>query len=220
MAQQGSHILSTLLSSTKFTNVYAYSRRKLSESPKLQTIESSESETWPSLFPASAKAQVFISALGTTKAQAGSIEAQRKIDFDLNLALAKAAKEAGVATYVLISGAMGDSSSRFAFVKIKGELEDAVKALGFTHTIIVQPGLIVGDREDSRPAEFAVRTFANILGRVSGGVLKNFWAQDADMIAKAAVSAAIKVQQGGQEPGVWVIGGADIMKLGKTEWES
>jgi uncharacterized protein YbjT (DUF2867 family) len=217
---QGSYILSTLLSSQKFTNVYAYSRKKLSQSsPKLQTIESPASDTWPSLFPTTGKAQVFFSALGTTKAQAGSIEAQRKIDLDLNLALAKAAKEAGVATYVLISGAMGDSSSRLAFVRMKGELEDAVKALGFTHTIILQPGLIVGDRQDSRPVEFALRTFANVLGSVSRGALKNFWAQDAETIAKAAVSAAIKVQEGGKEPGVWFIGGADIVKFGKTEWK-
>lgn len=38
----------------------------------------------------------FFSALGTTRAQAGSLEAQRKIDFDLNLELAQKAKEGGV----------------------------------------------------------------------------------------------------------------------------
>ena len=43
------------------------------------------------------------------------------------------------------------------YSKMKGELEDSVNALGFDHTIIVRPGLIVGGREDSRPAEFAIR---------------------------------------------------------------
>lgn len=41
---------------------------------------------------------VFVSCLGTTKAQAGSIEAQRKIDLDLNLQLATAAREEGMET--------------------------------------------------------------------------------------------------------------------------
>jgi len=43
------------------------------------------------------------------------------------------------------------------YSKMKGELEDSVNALGFDHTIIVRPGLIVGGREESRPAEFVIR---------------------------------------------------------------
>jgi uncharacterized protein YbjT (DUF2867 family) len=99
------------------------------------------------------KPKIFFSGLGTTKAAAGSIEAQRKIDYDLNLDLAKAAKESGVDTYVLISSGSANAQSNFAYVRMKGELEDAVKALGFKHTVILRPGLIVGGREDSRPAE-------------------------------------------------------------------
>ena len=59
----------------------------------------------PSLFPRAPAPQLFISALGTTRAIAGSVEAQRAIDLDLNLSLARAAHDAGVDTYVLISSA-------------------------------------------------------------------------------------------------------------------
>lgn len=41
---------------------------------------------------------MFVSCLGTQKAIVGSVEEQRKVDYDLNLKLAKAAKEQGVET--------------------------------------------------------------------------------------------------------------------------
>jgi hypothetical protein len=216
---KGAHILSTILSHPAFTTVSAFTRRKLpSESPKLSSIEVTESETWPSHFPKSAS--IFLSALGTTRAQAGGVEKQRKIDLDLNLALAKAAKESGVQTYVLISSAGTSSTSMMPYSKMKGELEDSVKEIGFKHTVILRPGLIVGQREDSRPPEFALRKVADFFGAVSGNRLKDFWAQDAEVIARAAVHAGLECLDGKKEEGVWEIGQADIVRLGRTEWKT
>jgi hypothetical protein len=105
-----------------------------------------------------------------------------------------------------------------AYPKMKGELEEAVKQLDFEHTIILRPGLIVGQREDSRPPEFALRKIATWAGMVSESYLKNFWAQDADVIAKAAISAALQCHEGKVQQKVWTLGQGDIIRLGKTEW--
>lgn len=103
---------------------------------------------------------------------------------------------------------------------MKGELEDAVSALGFEKVVIVRPGLIVGSREDSRPPEYAFRVLAGAMGKVSGGALKDFWAQDAEVIGRAAVSAAVKCLEGTAPEGkVWSIGQSEIVKLGRTEWK-
>lgn len=160
------------------------------------------------------KPKIFLSALGTTKAIAGSFEAQRKIDYDLNLDLAKAAKEAGVETYVLISSASANSTAYFAYSKMKGELEDAVKALGFKHTVLLRPGLIVGDRTDSRPPEAALRSLAKGLRSLTPKAT-DFWAQDASVIARAAINAGVKCIDGKRDPGVWSLGQAEIVELGK-----
>jgi uncharacterized protein YbjT (DUF2867 family) len=217
---KGSNILSTLLKHSSFATVYAYTRKPLSDtSDKLKPVESKDSDKWPTLFPTDAKPSIFFSALGTTRAQAGGLENQRKIDLDLNLALAKSAKEAGVTTYVLISAAGASSSSRLPYSKLKGELEDEVKKLEFKHTVILNPGLIVGQREDSRALESGFRTIANAIGSISGNKLKDFWAQDAHVIARAAVSAGLQILEGKKEPGVWTIGQAEIVKLGRTEWK-
>jgi len=214
----GSHILSTILSHPSFISISAYTRRKLpEESPKLSPLEAEDSETWPSLFPKSAS--IFLSALGTTRAQAGGVENQRKIDYDLNLALAKAAKEAGVQTYVLISSAGSSATARLPYPKMKGELEEAVKKLGFKHTVILRPGLIVGERQDSRPPEFVIRKIATLAGALSGNRLKDFWAQDAEVIARAAVSVGLQAIEGKREEGVWEVAQADIVRFGRTEWK-
>jgi len=216
----GSNILTTLISHPTFASISAFSRRKLpTESPKVSSLESTDSETWPTLYPKSVP-PVFFSALGTTRAQAGGLANQRKIDLDLNLALAKAAKEAGTETYVLISSGGASSTSRLPYAAMKGELEDAVEALGFKHCVILRPGLIVGNREDSRPPEFIFRKIANTFGAVSGGKLKDFWAQDADVIARAAVNAGLQCIEGKKkEDGLWLLGQADIVRLGRTEWK-
>jgi uncharacterized protein YbjT (DUF2867 family) len=136
------------------------------------------------------------------------------------VALAKAAKEAGVQTYVLISAAAVSSQSKMPYSKMKGELEDAVKGLGFKHTVILKPGLIVGERDHSRPPEFVLRKVADFFGAVSGNRLKDFWAQDAEVIARAAIHAGLECVEGRKEDGVWEVGQADIIRLGRTEWNT
>lgn len=221
---QGSNILNALLSHPSIAHASAFTRRALPQSsPKLSTLPADppsvkDTATWPTLLPNPAPTpSVFLSALGTTRAQAGSVEKQRAIDHDLNLELAKSAKAAGVTTYVLVSTSGASSASSFAYPKMKGELEEAVRALGFEHTVILRPGLIVGAREDSRPAEFALRKVAGLAGALSDS-LKDFWAQDAEVIARAAVNAGVQCVEGKREKGVWEIGQKDVVRLGRTEW--
>jgi len=218
-ATQGSHILSNLTASPQVHHIHAFARKSLTLSEKIHPISSPDSKTWPSLYPTNKTVpSIFISALGTTRAQAGSFAAQKEIDYDLNLALAKSAKAAGTKTYVLISTASANHSSMMGYLKMKGELEEAVKDIGFERTVIVRPGLLVGSREDSRPPEAGLRMLANAMGAVSGGFLKDFWAQDAEVVARAAVSAALQAEQ--REEKVWVVGQSDVIRLGKTEWKA
>ncbi|KAF2998602.1 Protein fmp52, mitochondrial [Curvularia kusanoi] len=218
--QVGSNILSQLLTHPSFSSVYAYTRRELpnpTAATKLHPLSSTDTSTWASMFPRSPAPAVFFSGLGTTMKQAGSFEAQYKIDYDLNLELAKAAKDAGVETYVLISSSNASSQSRFAYVQMKGKLEDDVAALGFKHTVFVQPGLIIGERrpEDKRPAEFALQSVAKLFRSVTPK-LTDFWAQDSATIARAAVAAGVQCVEGKREAeGVWRLGQAEINALGK-----
>ncbi|KAL8786643.1 MAG: hypothetical protein Q9213_002672 [Squamulea squamosa] len=213
----GSQILSALQALPAKPTIYAIARRELpSVTPNTNSIIEPDSAKWPnSLKSLATTPEVFLSALGTTRAQAGSFEAQRKIDYDLNLALAKTAKDSCVKTYVLISSAAVSSKSRFPYSKMKAELEDAVKALDIPHTVILKPGLLVGQRQDLRLAEAALRTVAKGLGTISKGWLTDWWAQDADVIGRAAVAAALECAEGKRAKGVWIVGQSDIVRLGR-----
>ncbi|KAL7268296.1 Protein fmp52, mitochondrial [Rhizina undulata] len=223
----GGHILQQLLALPTTSTVHSLTRRApptplTDPDSKLQNHISTESTAWPTLLKSvlgTNPVSAFFSALGTTRGDAGSLEAQRLIDRDLNIDLAKAAKESGVKTYVLISSNSASSSSSFPYMKMKGELEDAVLELGFDRTIILRPGLIVGSRERTRMVERPLHTLANVMGRVG---LKNFWAQDAEVIARAAAKAGLeeetwKEKGKGKEVGgkwVWVMEQADIVEVG------
>ena len=160
---------------------------------------------------------IFFSGLATTRAAAGSFEAQYKIEHGLNLEMAKAANEAGTKVYVLISAQTASTSARFAYSKMKGQLEEDVKALGFESTVIIRPGLIGGEREESRPSEAAVRKIAGWLGYVNSHYLKDGWVQDADQIGKAAVNLGLKALDGKAPGKVWEVNGRQILEQAKTE---
>lgn len=85
-------------------------------------------------------------ALGTTIKAAGSQAAFRAVDFDMNLAVARAALQAGARRLGLVSAMGADSASRVFYNRVKGELEAAVTALGFEGLVIARPSLLLGER--------------------------------------------------------------------------
>lgn len=102
---------------------------------------------------------------------------------------------------------------------MKGETEEDVKALGFERTVILRPGLISGQREESRPMEAVIRCFAGALGKLHSS-LKDPWAQDSDVIGRAALNAGLKAFNGDVPAGsekVWVLNGSDILRLGRRD---
>jgi uncharacterized protein YbjT (DUF2867 family) len=96
---------------------------------------------------------ILFSCLGTTLGQAGSIAAQRVVDLDYQYTAARIAFEQGVSHYLLVSSSGADQRSLSAYLKMKGELEAKVQGLAFAHISILQPSLLLGEREQSRRAE-------------------------------------------------------------------
>ncbi|RXK38038.1 hypothetical protein M231_04707 [Tremella mesenterica] len=147
----GKSTLLSLFSSSIPFSITTFARRSIPLTTPTNPQIKWEQKERPDLFSVvnekvGEKMGVFVSCLGTTIAQAGGMEKQKKIDLDLNRDLAKKAKEDGVSTYILVSSTGSDSSSWFHYTKMKGQLEDAVKEIGFDHCIILRPALLLGDR--------------------------------------------------------------------------
>jgi len=96
--------------------------------------------------PALPRAGAAYCALGTTIALAGSQAAFRAVDHDAVLAFARAAQAAGVKRFAVVSALGADPTSGTFYNRVKGEMEAALRALGFETLVIVRPSLLVGDR--------------------------------------------------------------------------
>lgn len=101
-------------------------------------------------------ADVAICTLGTTLKQAGSQQAFYQVDFELILAFANTARTAGCRHFILLSSLGANAKQRQFYLRVKGEIEAAVQALGFAAVSIVRPSLLTGaPRADRRYAERA-----------------------------------------------------------------
>ena len=162
----GSHVLKALLEDRRFAQVKIFVRGSTGIThPKLEehVIDFENVATWRHLVTG----DVLFSALGTTLRQAGGKEAQYKVDYTYQYKFAEAAQQNRVPVYVLISSTSASAESPFFYMRMKGELERAVKKLAFHHIHILQPGLLFGERKEKRMGEslaFVVISFLNRLG--------------------------------------------------------
>ena len=92
------------------------------------------------------------SCLGTTKKQAGSDEAFRKVDHDYNVNFAKLCHDKGVKNFFLLSSMNADIDSRFLYNRVKAETEQSIMAVGFEQLAIFRPSLLLG-KHKGRPLE-------------------------------------------------------------------
>ncbi|KAI9151754.1 Protein fmp52-2 [Paramyrothecium foliicola] len=216
----GSHILSTLLATDAYKPVHSITRRApKTAGANLDAIVEADTSAWAARLSGLAPPpKTVFSALGTTRAAAGGLQNQWKIDHDLNIELARAAREAGSRTYVFVSSAGTRSAlSSFApYCKMKNGVEDAIRDLDFEHAVILKPGTILGAREHARPAEAAFQGLVRSLSRVNQG-WQDALGQDADVIGRAAVRAVELVDEGRAPSKYWVLEASDILRLGRDE---
>jgi uncharacterized protein YbjT (DUF2867 family) len=152
---------------------------------------------WPALL-AGERIDVAVSTLGTTRKAAGSWEAFEAVDRHGVLAFAAAARKAGARHFLLVSSSGADAASRNAYLRLKGEVEAAVAALGFERADILRPGLLLGQRSEKRLAEGLGQALAPLLNLVLKGPLDRY----AGIEAKA-VARAMAVLAGRSEPGLF-----------------
>ncbi|KAK9321536.1 protein fmp52-2, mitochondrial [Lipomyces orientalis] len=206
----GSQILATLLATDAISSVKTVSRRfPNAQSPKLQALEEGDISKWGGMIASlSPKPSLVFNAVGTMRATAGGLENQWKIDHDLGIENARAAKEAGVKTYVFISsgGTRGFFSRYVPYSKMKIGVEDTIKELDFEHAIPEA-------RSDPRKRE----SQSFIVGEHRGKPKQAGSGHPG--YDRAAVAAARMAKEGKAPSKYWVVEQADIVKLGRDEWK-
>lgn len=140
---------------------------------------------------------------------AGSEAAFRAVDFDAVVAFAAAARRAGARHMLSVSSVGADAQSRNFYLRIKGEMERALEALGFDRLDIFRPGLLRGERgSDRRLGERLGIALSPVVNLALRGRLDRFAAIDAALVA-SAVHACL----GREEPGTFRHENRDIRRL-------
>jgi uncharacterized protein YbjT (DUF2867 family) len=189
----GSQLLRLLLDDNRFRQVVILVRRSTGIShSKLRehVINFDKPEEWRHVV----KGDVLFSAFGTTIQRAGSRDGQYKIDYTYQYDVAKAAAENKVPAYVLVSAAYSSPDSRVFYSRIKGELERDVAALPFQTIHILRPGMLNGDRKESRGGESVGIVVMNILSKLPG--LTNLKPIMDVQVARAMIILALKLGKG------------------------
>ncbi|MBP6515639.1 MAG: NAD(P)H-binding protein [Chitinophagales bacterium] len=133
---------------------------------------------------------VLFSAMGTTIGKAGSKEAFFKVDYTYPYEVAKAAKQNGVATHVLVSSLGADAGSAIFYSQVKGKLEQDIASLDFTTNIILQPSILLGERKESRPMERLGQGFVQKCSFLFVGPLAQYKGVKAETVAIAMIELA------------------------------
>ncbi|MGM9486544.1 NAD(P)H-binding protein [Ideonella sp. YS5] len=182
----GHEILQRLLADPTVAAVHCLGRRRPPlQHPKLAALVV-DFKALPGLPPAD---EVYL-ALGTTIKVAGSQAAFRAVDHDANLAVAQAARAAGVRKAGLVSAMGADARSKVFYSRVKGELEDKLTQLPFEGLVIARPSLLVGHREALGQPTRRGEEWGYALGKALGFLVPaNYRPIDAAAVASALLSA-------------------------------
>lgn len=184
----GGHLIRLLLEDDEYVEIRTFVRRPSGvQDPKLQehVVDFDAIEEWVDLI----NGDVLFSTMGTTLKRAGSKKAQYRVDFTYQFQFARAAAANGVGRYVLVSSAGADPGSRIFYSRMKGELEEAVKELPFQKIVILRPSILLGEREERRPAEKLGGVLAGVVARIVPP-LRKYRPIEAKSVARAMVEAA------------------------------
>ncbi|WP_299082436.1 NAD(P)H-binding protein [uncultured Paraglaciecola sp.] len=113
--------------------------------------------------------------LGTTIKQAGSKQAFRKVDFEYVHVAAQLAKTLKAGSFVWISSVGANAHSPNFYLRVKGELENAILNMpGLPNAAAVRPSLLLGERNEMRPAEKLAAMFSPLISPFLLGGLKKY----------------------------------------------
>lgn len=137
------------------------------------------------------------SCIGTTQKKVnGDRDAYKKIDFDIPVTAAKFGKEAGFDTFLLVSAVGANAKSSNFYLRLKGEVDEAVSSFGINAVHIFRPSMLLGKRGEYRFGEKLMQAVMKGIDFMFIRSMRKYKSIQATTVAKAMVAAAKNSQPG------------------------
>jgi uncharacterized protein YbjT (DUF2867 family) len=191
----GSSLLAILLQQPEYDEVLVLVRKELPDKhPKLkqQIVDFNALDKYADVI----NGHALFCCLGSTKKKTPDLAEYRKVDHDYPLHLAQLAKTNGIAQFHLVSSIGANASSSFYYTKIKGEMEDDIKAVGLSSLHIYQPSTLTGKRKEFRLLEIVTVPIIKLLDPLLMGSLKKYRSIPAATVAMAMYKQSLKNETG------------------------
>lgn len=195
----GGHILESLKEDDTYDTITVIVRRPFNDNHPKVKVALIDFEDLGQFEAAMKDADVIFSAVGTTQKKVkGDKEAYRKVDYDITVHAAKCGAALGVKKFLVVSSVGADSNKRGFYLKLKGEIEDALKDIagksgGIESVLIFRPSLLLGKRSETRIAEGIGQFFSKALSFLFPNHLKPI---KGESVAKAMVEASKSSEKG------------------------
>jgi len=186
----GQQLLKQLLADARYTEVHVLVRRHVF-APHTKLIEHIvDLAALPNLPTLHKGVDDAFCCLGTTIKIAGSKAAFRIVDFDYVVNVARAAKKSGVQRFMVMSSLGANARSSVFYSQVKGEMEEALREIGFAELHIFQPSFLLGNRAESRPGERVGIAAFQLISPLLFGPARKYRAIEVTDVARAMISAA------------------------------
>ena len=193
----GNYLLEALLKDDYFTTVRIIVRRPYPKTdPKMEVklVDFNDSESFKLALEES---DIIFCCIGTTQKNVkGDNSLYRKIDYDIPLKAARFGKEAGCEKFIVITSVGANSHSSTFYLKLKGELENAIHSVGMQAVHIFQPSMLLGERKEKRTGEKLLQGSTKLISGLFVGSLRKFKAIHGKTVANAMLNAAKKNDKG------------------------
>ncbi|XP_072724378.1 oxidoreductase HTATIP2 [Ciconia boyciana] len=208
--QTGRALLRELLARRLFARVTLVGRRRLSLSEEAGAAVEQAVVDFERLSEHAAAFQghdVGFCCLGTTRAKAGA-DGFVRVDRDYVAQAAELARAGGCKHFVLQSSRGANQHSPFLYLRVKGEVENLVQAVGFDRCTILRPAVLLCKRQESRPVEWMAQQFLGVVA----WVFPTAYSVPVETVARAMVASVLQPGKGKVE----VLENGAIHELGKA----
>lgn len=145
--EAGSRLLRELLASPRWSAVTAIVRRPLEVA--FTAAERSKLDvrliSMDALETVETSAEAAFCTLGVGQPRKVSAEEHRRVDVEYATAFGRACRSGGTRHFTILTSIGADVAARNRYVRVKGEVEERIRMLGFPRTTFVQPSLLVTD---------------------------------------------------------------------------